>query len=147
MGCSDTLAGLHSFYTAEFNVGLDPEAAYAIFEKFSNIIVSSLDTTCFSIDAELTKEVFLSNKTPKAEFIRRVHVHILKTMVPHVIDPLAVFVIFKPDIVTSGVNLRINIEVKGHRTRGCSIVDYFSPKSHQHNIYLINSLDPKAILS
>lgn len=24
MGCSDTLAGLHTFYTAEFNIGLDP---------------------------------------------------------------------------------------------------------------------------
>jgi len=23
MGCSDTLAGLHTFYTAEFNIGLD----------------------------------------------------------------------------------------------------------------------------
>lgn len=49
MGCSETMMGLHSFYTAEFNIGLDPEASYAVFERFNNIIVSCLEMAIFSI--------------------------------------------------------------------------------------------------
>lgn len=48
MSCSDTLAGLHTFYTAEFNAGLDPEAAYVIFEKFKNILLITLEAAIFS---------------------------------------------------------------------------------------------------
>lgn len=54
MGCSDTLAGLHDFYTAEFNIGLDPEAGYVVFEKFKNIILCSLDTTVFGVSDKVT---------------------------------------------------------------------------------------------
>ena len=31
MGCGDTLVGLHFHFTAEFNIGLDPEAGYIVF--------------------------------------------------------------------------------------------------------------------
>ena len=49
MGTSDTLAGLHTFYTAEFNIGLDPEASYIVFSKFKHITLVSLDTSIMSV--------------------------------------------------------------------------------------------------
>lgn len=54
MGCSDTLAGLHTFYTAEFNIGLDPQAAFVVFQKFKNLVLITLDTTCMSIPEKET---------------------------------------------------------------------------------------------
>ena len=110
MGTSDTFAGLHSFYTAEFNIGLDPEAAYVIFQKFKNILVCSLDTTIFDIPSQEPECLFLSDKTAKADFVRKVHVYqYKKPLTPQVCDPLAVLVLFKPDVVKSGINLKIDI--------------------------------------
>lgn len=73
MGTSDTLAGLHDFYTAEFNIGLDPEAGHVLFQKFKNIIVCSLDTTVCNIDDSKTTKLFLSNNNAKADFVRKIH--------------------------------------------------------------------------
>lgn len=147
MGCSDTLAGLHSFYTAEFNVGLDPEAAFVVFEKFKNILVCSLDTTVFDIPTEEAERVFLSDKTPKADFVRKVYAYQYnKPVTPQVCDPLAVLALFHPESIESGINLRMNIQIKGHRTRGCSVIDYFSPLSHHHNCYLIKKFDVEKMI-
>ena len=50
MGGSDTLAGLNHNFCAEFNLGLDPEAAFVVFNRFKNIILASLDTSIIGID-------------------------------------------------------------------------------------------------
>lgn len=100
MGTSDTLAGLHDFYTAEFNIGLDPEAAHVLFHKFKNIVVSSLDTTVFNIDDSKTEKLFLSNHNAKADFVRKLHEYQYnKPLTPKVCDPLAVMFLFRPDLV------------------------------------------------
>jgi len=54
MGCSDTLAGLHTFYTAEFNIGLDAEAAFIVFSKFKDLVLITLDTSCMAIPEKET---------------------------------------------------------------------------------------------
>lgn len=128
MGTSDTLAGLHDFYTAEFNIGLDPEAGHVLFHKFKNIIVCSLDTTVFNIDDSKTEKLFLSNHNAKADFVRKIHEYQYnKPLTPKVCDPLAIMFLFRPDLVKEGCYVRFRIIIKGHRTRGCSMIDYFSP--------------------
>lgn len=56
---------------------------------------------------------------------------------PTYCDPLAVLVLFRPDVVVRGLGARVKIETKGARTRGISLVDYFSPESSNHNAYLV----------
>jgi inosine-uridine nucleoside N-ribohydrolase len=64
---------------------------------------------------------------------------------PQVVDPLAVLCLFKPEVVTEGLYVKVKIQFKGQRTRGCSIIDYFSPNSKEHNVYLAKSFDVKLI--
>ena len=65
---------------------------------------------------------------------------------PQVVDPLAIIAFFRPDIITRGTYVRLRIQVKGHRTRGCSMIDYFSPKSQEYNSYLVKTFDEEKIV-
>ena len=40
-----------------------------------------------------------------------------------------------------GLYVKVKIQYKGQRTRGCSIVDYFSPQAKNNNAYLVKSFN------
>lgn len=73
MGGSDTLAGLNKHYAAEFNVGLDPEAGYVVFERFKNILLVDLDTSIIGIDQTKLRVLFEKDSSPSAELIHNVY--------------------------------------------------------------------------
>jgi hypothetical protein len=65
--------------------------------KFKNVILCTLDTTCFSMDDGPLQCVFKDYSTPKAKLIAKIHeFHYKKPINPLVIDPLSVLVLFAP---------------------------------------------------
>jgi hypothetical protein len=40
----------------------------------------------------------------------------------------------------------MQIYVKGYRTRGCSMVDHFSPQSKNHNVFIPTSLNTTLLI-
>ena len=148
MGGSDTLAGLNISYSAEFNIGLDPEAGYIVFEKFNNIILTTLDTSVIGLDQKAIESLFHHDTTAKGALVADLFAYMGEKPHPNppsYCDPIAVLVLFRPDVCTSGMQVRMKIKVYGKRTRGSSVIDYFED-NHKHNCYLIKSLDTKVIL-
>jgi|688.fasta_scaffold1105864_2 hypothetical protein len=78
--------GLNHFYASLFNSTLDPQASYVIMSRFKNVILCTLDISCFSID---DGPLFKDYNTPKAKLIAKIHeFHYKKPINQLVIDPL-----------------------------------------------------------
>lgn len=69
-----------------------------------------------------------------------------KPIIPTVVDPLAVLVLFCPEIVTDGIEVKVNICIQGQRTKGCSVIDFFSPEAKHPNCYLVKNFNVKKIV-
>ena len=149
MGASDTLAGLNHSYSAQFNIGLDPQAAYIVFNRFRNIILASLDTTIIGLDQESLRPLFLNECWPKGALIKDLYTYMSQKLNPNpptYCDPVSVLVLFRPDSVVCGMNVRMEIETKGKRSRGATVIDYFGPERDEWNVFLIKDLDSGVIL-
>lgn len=82
--------------------------------------------------------------TKKAKFIKDVFLyqyHKQPPLIPLVCDPIAVVALFRPDLIKSGINLKVDVHLKGKATRGCTTIDYFSSESQKHNCYIVKTLD------
>lgn len=129
MGCADTLVGLNFHFTAEFNIGLDPEAGFIVFDKFKKILLVDLDTSIIGVDQAKLAPLFLAEDTPKGRLVKDLYTYMSekpKKNDPLFCDPLAVLALFRPECIVSGMNIQMHVETRGHRTRGCTVVDYFS---------------------
>ena len=60
---------------------------------------------------------------------------------PFFCDPLAIMALFRPDCVVAGMNVKINVQLKGSRTRGSTLIDFFGPESRNYNAYLVKEFN------
>lgn len=67
-------------------------------------------------------------------------------VIPTVIDPLAVLALFCPEAVIDGMAVKVNIHIQGERTKGCSVIDFFSPEAKNPNSYLIKKFDVERVV-
>ena len=146
MGSSDNLVGMNHAFTAEFNISLDPEAAYLVLNSFAEVVVVSFDTTICNINPKDTLHLLSDEKTKKSKFVSDIYGEIKKKHDPSICDPLAFFPLFRPDCVQSGVKIEMIIELKGKRTRGATKVNWFNEDPKKKNCYLVKKMDLNTII-
>ena len=115
-----------------------------MFKKFKNILLIDLDTSIFNLAQEKLSVLFEKTDTPKAEVVHNVFRYQAEKEKPNpplLCDPLAVVALFRPKCITSGMNVNIRVELKGHRTRGCTVIDYFGENKDKPNAYLVKNFD------
>ncbi len=120
--------------TAEFNIWVDPESAYVVFESGIPVVMCGLDATN---KARLTKneiKKFLALGTPAGDLIGQLSQH-FADMHPEkgddeiievpMHDAVTIATLVSDDIVKL-IPARVAIDITGDHNRGCTTVQYYS---------------------
>ncbi|KAK3590505.1 hypothetical protein CHS0354_037552 [Potamilus streckersoni] len=139
--------------SAEFNFNYDPEAAFIVLSQLQ--APTTIVTWELSTSHSLPKVVYnklRSEKTKKAEFLKRIEVHSLEfnkqndddTFNP--CDAIAMAAALDHSIIIMATRVYATVEVKGQYTSGQMIVDWSGQLKKEHNITLITSIDDSKLL-
>jgi len=86
-------------------------------------------------------EVFNCEKTKKSKFVSDIYGKIKKMHDPSVCDPLALFPIFRPESVLSGMKVQMTVELSGLRTRGATKINWFDKNEKKYYCYLVKDIN------
>jgi purine nucleosidase len=136
--------------TAEFNVYVDPEAAYIVFEHWPKVRVLSWETTMAYTYSEQDLERFFALNTPKSKFFQKTNGVILKFIEERMHrkmlfapDGLAVACAIDPSLITRKEDHYLSVELSGKNTRGETFVDWWNFGDKLANAELILEIDQK----
>ncbi len=134
--------------SAEFNTHADPDAAAIVFEAWPKFTLVSWETTmAHPFHAGQVAEM-LAMQSPRAEFFRKITANTLKFIHEYLgqdmlfgADFLAVAAAVEPQIVTYAEERYLDVELQGAKTRGQTVVDWFSRLGKPANASLVETMD------
>lgn len=120
-------------------MSLDADAAHIMFSRFNNIVLIDF-LTVSAVPPHLLVCLFKDMSTEKGRYINEIYKIMERKNPPQecvYCDAYAVINLFMPETIKGGRFARIWIEAKGSRTKGATMVDYFSPENQKCNAYII----------
>jgi len=133
---------------AEFNILVDPEAAYNVYHSGVKLQICGLDVTEKALVYPEDWERIRSLNNPIAKVVAEwfdfffIHVSSLGWSGATTHDPCAVLSILHPEIFDIR-NYYVDIELNGEYTRGATIADYTGRHSNEPNCACVVDLDHK----
>jgi len=132
----------------EFNIYRDPEAAAIVFQNWTNITLSSWETTVAHPISEALLEELCQTPTPLGNFFNKITAKIADFMqsiigekAMYAADAIAMAAAIEPSIITRAQNCHVHIERAGQYTRGQTIVDWHAHNGLSPNARIILELD------
>ena len=131
---------------AEFNILVDPEAAYNVYHSGVKLQICGLDVTEKALVYPEDWERIRSLNNPIAKVVAEwfdfffIHVNSLGWSGATTHDPCAVLSILHPEIFDIR-NYYVDIELNGEYTRGATIADYTGRHSNEPNCACVVDLD------
>lgn len=140
--------------TAEYNIYVDPEAAYMTLRAFPDSVMISWETTIQHPISEEQYQAWVSASTDRARFIRgisaRVAAFLQQLPIPptgHLLpDPLAMAVALEPPLVKKSQKYFVSVELQGALTRGQTVIDYRASKGISPNVEVVTEVDMEGVL-
>ncbi len=136
---------------AEFNIFVDPEAAYKVFNSGLHVKMSGLNLTRQAFVTLKEVEIIQSFGTRVGQFCVDLLLffigssnQIAKLGGTNLHDACAVAWIINPELV-KGVDAHVNVELRGELTRGMTVCDYRHVRSHLPEIDLsrVPTMEPR----
>lgn len=133
---------------AEFNTHADPEAAAVVFEAWPQFTLVSWETTVAHPFGSDMVDAMLAVQSPRADFFRRITANTL-TFIQQLTgqrmllgaDFLAVAAAIEPQIIQEASEQFVDVELKGEKTYGQTVVDWYSRLGKQPNALLVEKMD------
>jgi len=138
--------------TAEFNIWVDPEAAWITFDAFPHTTLLSWETTLSHIISADNHDRLCNLGTPLAQFYEGINQkardrtwHVFKGQ--HIIpDPLAMAITLYPDLILEAETRHVTVELNGAYTRGQTVVNYTRWKTDKPNVTIVRKIDMDGVL-
>jgi purine nucleosidase len=139
--------------TAEFNIFADPEAARAVFERWSMVRILSWETTMEHLFTKADLERFFALNTPKSKFMHDTN-QIIMGFVRKMFnqeflyapDELAVACAIDPTLITKKETHYVSVETGGIQSRGLTYVDWWERSGRTANAEIILEVDQDRFL-
>ncbi len=139
--------------TAEFNIWVDPEAAWITLDAFAESTMLSWETTVDHIISADDHNRFCNLGTSLAHFYDGINqkprertFHVFKGQ--HIIpDPLAMAITLHPDLILESEKRHVTVELQGQYTRGQIVVNYTRWKTDKPNVTIIRKIDMDGVLA
>lgn len=131
---------------AEFNILVDPEAAYAVFHSGLPLQMCGLDVTEKALVYPEEFEIIRNLNNPVASIVAKwldfffIHVKSLGHKGATLHDPCAIMSLIHPEIFTIK-DYYVDIELSGNYTRGATVADYLSRTGNKENCRCVVGLD------
>lgn len=133
---------------AEFNTHADPEAAAIVFEAWPKFTLVSWETTVAHPFGAEKVEAMLAMDSPRAEFFRQITSNTLAFLqqitgqrVLFGADFLALAAAIEPGIIQEASQQFVDVELKGEKTYGQTVVDWYGRLGRQPNALLVEKMD------
>lgn len=133
--------------TAEFNIFVDPQAAYIVFKSGVQIVMMPLDVTHKAIVTKSRNDAFRALGTPvgtavaeMTDFFERFDKEKYGTVGAPLHDPCVIAYLLKPDLF-SGRFVNVEIETKSKLTMGMTVADWWRVTSRRSNAMFIDKVD------
>jgi len=139
--------------TAEFNIWVDPEAAWMTLDAFDHATMLSWETTLSHIISADDHDRLCNLGTPLASFYKGINAkarertwHVFKGQ--HIIpDPLAMAITLYPELILESEKRHVTVELQGQHTRGQTVVNYTRWKTDKPNVTIVREIDMGGILN
>lgn len=153
MGGSTSALGNTETFTAEFNIQADPEAAHIVLSTFKESEMVSWETTMnhgwawdkFDALAAMTQtpygKFFNGITSFWSKLIRQMPI-INSYLLP---DPLAMAIVFHPELVQRTEFKFVAVELEGKWTRGGTFVDYMGLSQRPANVHVHHDIDADGV--
>lgn len=138
--------------TAEFNIWVDPEAAWMTLDAFPHSTMLSWETTLSHIISAEDHDRLCNLGTPLAKFYeginanaraRTFHVFNGQHIIP---DPLAMAITLHPELILESEKRHVTVELQGTNTRGQTVVNYTRWKTDKPNVTIVRKIDMQGVL-
>ncbi|MEO8803414.1 MAG: nucleoside hydrolase [Rudaea sp.] len=132
---------------AEFNISFDPEAAHVVFSEWPHFTLVDWEVVMRHGIAYETMRTWLASESPLARFYaaisRRTHHWMREHHRPLLLaaDALAMAVAVQPDIVLRAEEHHVGVEMRGHLTRGATVVDWEDRLAAPANACIVLEVD------
>lgn len=133
---------------AEFNTHADPEAAAIVFEAWRKFTLVSWETTVAHPFGPEQVDALLAVQSPRAEFFRSITANtlaFLKQITGQRIllgaDFLAIAAAIEPQIIQEASEQFVEVELKGEKTYGQTVVDWYGRLGKEANAQLVEKMD------
>jgi purine nucleosidase len=148
MGGTTSARGNTEVITAEFNIYMDPEAAFIALEAFPRATMLSWETT---LAHPLTWEQYntlAAMPSSAGQFYRKFTRKVADFfqapnrrsgyLLP---DPLAMAVTLQPELITESAEHFVTVELNGTHTRGQTVIDYSSMTGNAANVRVVTGVN------
>ncbi|MEO0563272.1 MAG: nucleoside hydrolase [Chloroflexota bacterium] len=136
--------------TAELNIWIDPEAAYMVFDAFTDIVQVGWEATLANPLPWSVHDELCALDTPLGRFYAgisdKVTARTRQRYDGHLLpDPLAMAVALEPSTITESEHRHVSVELHGTLTRGQTVVNYTALESGPKNTQIVRRVDMERI--
>jgi purine nucleosidase len=137
--------------TAEFNIFIDPEAAFITLEAFPYSTMLSWETTIHHVIEWAEHDRFCNLNTPLAQFYAGMNSkndHRLRPVYKgHLLpDPLAMAITLQPELILEQETRHVTVELRGQYTRGQTVVNYTRYTTGKANVSIVRRVNMNGVL-
>jgi purine nucleosidase len=138
--------------SAEFNIWVDPEAAYIVLKAFKKSVLLGWETTLSHMMSAEDHDYLCHMGTPLARFYEginakaRARTHYVFKGQHLIPDPLAMAITLEPELILEEETRHVAVELRGEYSRGQTIANYTRWRTDKSNVRIIRKIDMVGVL-